>query len=335
MERQSYIKALSQFVLSLSEQDKNSNPLEILQWSIPQLTRIVGADSSWAGWLDLTEDAAYCCYSVTSNLPSNFEQIWWTIRRDDILAQDLVNRCPSAVYDRQGARNSDGMVTFCDNFAINKAAAVVSKPGNGPISMFMSAYRSGRRSPLLESDALDFLRCALDHIRSAILRCGASNDQDGVLLANLEGRILTASESAVRMLERHWPGWRRGYLPTELRESLSSSRKLHLAKRGVAVGCRQTAHISGRPLRLLSLRPAGPCDQLTEREWQIAIEIVAGRTHKEIAARLSLSPATVRNRTQDILAKVGVHSKAALSNMLASTPAGATRSGPARWALQR
>jgi DNA-binding CsgD family transcriptional regulator len=320
MERQSYVQALSQFVLSLGEQDKNLNPLEILQWSIPQLTRIVGADSSWAGWLDLTGDAAYCCYSVTSNLPSNFEQAWWAIRRDDILAQDLVNRCPSAVYDRQGSRNSDGMVTFCDNFAINKAAAVVSKPGNSPVSMFISAYRSGRRSPLLESDALEFLRCALDHVRGAMSRCGASNDRDGMLLANLEGRILTASESAVRMLERHWPGWRRGYLPAELREALSPSRKLHLAKRGIAVGSRQIAHISGRPLRSLSLRPAGPCDQLIEREWQIAIEIAAGRTHKEIAASLSLSPATVRNRTQDILTKVGVHSKAALSSLLASTP---------------
>jgi len=110
------------------------------------------------------------------------------------------------------------------------------------------------------------------------------------------------------------------YLPAELREALSPSRKLHLAKRGIAVGSRQIAHISGRPLRSLSLRPAGPCDQLTEREWQIAIEIAAGRTHKEIAASLSLSPATVRNRTQDILTKVGVHSKAALSSLLASTP---------------
>lgn len=49
MERQSYVQALSQFVLSLGEQDKNLNPLEILQWSIPQLTRIVGANSELGG----------------------------------------------------------------------------------------------------------------------------------------------------------------------------------------------------------------------------------------------------------------------------------------------
>lgn len=133
------------------------------------------------------------------------------------------------------------------------------------------------------------------------------------------------------MLERHWPGLRHGYLPAELRETLSPARKLHLAKRGIAAGCRQITHVSGRPLRSLSLRPAGPCDELTEREWQIAMEIAAGRTHKEIAARLSLSPATVRNRTQDILSKVGVHSKAALANMLAPTAAGPTRSRPAHW----
>jgi DNA-binding CsgD family transcriptional regulator len=320
MERQSYIQALSQFVLSLGEQNRRLNSLELFQWSIPQLTRIVGVDSSWAGWLDLTGDAAHCCYSFMSNLPSNYEQFWWTIRKEDILAQDLLNNCSTAVYDRQGARNSDGMVAICDNFAINKAATVVSGPGNSPVSMFVSVYRSGRRSLPLEPDAIEFLRCALDHVRIAMSRCGASSDQDGMLLANLEGRILTASESAVRMLERHWPGWRRGYLPAELREALSPSRKLHLAKRGIAVGSRQIAHISGRPLRSLSLRPAGPCDQLTEREWQIAIEIAAGRTHKEIAASLSLSPATVRNRTQDILTKVGVHSKAALSSLLASTP---------------
>lgn len=48
---------------------------------------------------------------------------------------------------------------------------------------------------------------------------------------------------------------------------------------------------------------------LTPRETEILHHVAAGLQNKEIAQKLDLSPATVRNHVHNILAKLGVHSK--------------------------
>lgn len=49
--------------------------------------------------------------------------------------------------------------------------------------------------------------------------------------------------------------------------------------------------------------------QLTERERQLLTLLVEGRNNKEIAARLAISPNTVRTHVQSILTKLQVHSR--------------------------
>ena len=53
-------------------------------------------------------------------------------------------------------------------------------------------------------------------------------------------------------------------------------------------------------------------DRLSAREWQIANAVALGRSHKQIAAELSLAPATVRNHIQAIHEKLSVHNVAEL-----------------------
>ena len=79
---------------------------------------------------------------------------------------------------------------------------------------------------------------------------------------------------------------------------------------------RELAARGGGALFGLTLRPLAAIDRLTPREREIAEEIVSGRTHKEIARTLGLSPATIRNHTQAILAKLGLHNKAMLANVV-------------------
>ena len=55
-----------------------------------------------------------------------------------------------------------------------------------------------------------------------------------------------------------------------------------------------------------SIRPAPP---LTRRETEILRHVAAGLQNKEVAQKLGLSLATVRNHVHNILDKLGVHSK--------------------------
>jgi len=53
----------------------------------------------------------------------------------------------------------------------------------------------------------------------------------------------------------------------------------------------------------------GPAPQLTEREVLVLRAVVAGQRTREIAARLGISPHTVRTHVQNILGKLGARSR--------------------------
>jgi DNA-binding CsgD family transcriptional regulator len=57
-------------------------------------------------------------------------------------------------------------------------------------------------------------------------------------------------------------------------------------------------------------------DDLSPREEQIARLAAAGRSDKEIAAQLFLSPLTVRNHLDRAMRKLGVHRRAAVAARL-------------------
>lgn len=61
--------------------------------------------------------------------------------------------------------------------------------------------------------------------------------------------------------------------------------------------------------RLAQAPPDSPLDWLTPRERDVLRLIVAGATGQEIAQRLSISHATARNHVQNVLMKLGVHSR--------------------------
>jgi len=60
----------------------------------------------------------------------------------------------------------------------------------------------------------------------------------------------------------------------------------------------------------LAKAPAGPEDQLSEREREVLALIAEGLTNREIAERLVISPFTARNHVTHILEKLGVSRRA-------------------------
>ena len=64
-------------------------------------------------------------------------------------------------------------------------------------------------------------------------------------------------------------------------------------------------------------RALRPFARLSSRESRVAALYGAGRSHKEIARELELSPVTVRNHLQHIYAKLSVKDKAQLATVMA------------------
>ena len=98
-------------------------------------------------------------------------------------------------------------------------------------------------------------------------------------------------------------------------------------------------HSSGRTScsRRTSRRPTGDAKRrlsraprLTPREWQVLDLVAQGHSNAEIAGTLVTSVSTVRKHPENILARIGVHSRsAAVAPMMPPAATGPVRSRPA------
>lgn len=134
---------------------------------------------------------------------------------------------------------------------------------------------------------------------------------------------LAAAERANAPLEagvsRLWLG-RAQAADGKRREAARELRRAHEELRGF--GAAHEADLAARELRGLGLRVArakrpgtaasGPA-ALTGREREVAELVVAGRTNREIAATLFLSPKTVEKHVSRVLAKLGVRRRGAVA----------------------
>jgi DNA-binding NarL/FixJ family response regulator len=98
-----------------------------------------------------------------------------------------------------------------------------------------------------------------------------------------------------------------------------------LPDRDLVVRVETPPRLQGMGLRRLTLRRLNRFDLLTSREREVARELAAGQSAKEVARTLGLAPATVRNQTQSIYQKLQIDNRAALAAIVqVSGPAAGT-----------
>jgi DNA-binding CsgD family transcriptional regulator len=73
--------------------------------------------------------------------------------------------------------------------------------------------------------------------------------------------------------------------------------------------------VASHTLRARGRPPSTAPGELTERERQITDLVAAGKTNREIAAALSISPGTVKKHVENIKSKVGVSRRTALARI--------------------
>jgi DNA-binding CsgD family transcriptional regulator len=313
MEARTDIQSFSAFIFELYERSHTQDPVSLLHWSVERLADAVGSDSNWGGWADLSHGEVDVCGTVSHNLPDDFYKFWSEIKHDDLLARDVMNTGRDvATYNRQGSRHTEGMVALSDRYHIDKLSVIVVERSNSPISLFMSAYRSGRDAKAFGPGELNYLRAALDHVCFAIERNTLCGRAGAHLLVNADGRVLARSPDALRILRDRWPDWTGDRLPA----SVPAPARHPAPDIELRFDRREAPQFSGPPLFYLTLRGNDPRSQLTARERQILEHIGDGLTHKEIARSLGISPATVRNHTQAVLTKLGARNKAALVRLV-------------------
>jgi DNA-binding CsgD family transcriptional regulator len=98
----------------------------------------------------------------------------------------------------------------------------------------------------------------------------------------------------------------------QIRDSLDEMRQLRARLLAQRTAAARAAGVKGPPRSATLQSTYG----FTPRELQVAMLLASGRSNVAIAAALRISPHTARHHTQRVLAKLGVHSRAAAGALL-------------------
>jgi DNA-binding CsgD family transcriptional regulator len=218
----------------------------------------------------------------------------------------------------------------------------VTAPGRPGVMIGLAVSRSGRDFSERDRAALEFLR---PHVIRAYanaaalsaagldvraLSDGAAGGCDAAAVIAADGRVGHLSDRACDLLSRYVapvePG---GFLPRSLRAWRAAAlARVHLACPTPAVlGSRQipsgssrltltmiSADAHGSVLLALSEHPRAL--GLTQREAEVIGLAAEGRTNREIAGQLGISPLTVRKHLENAYPKLGVGNRTAAAARL-------------------
>jgi DNA-binding CsgD family transcriptional regulator len=112
---------------------------------------------------------------------------------------------------------------------------------------------------------------------------------------------------------------RRARRRRDAREQLRAALEICDELGAAAWAARVRAELEATGERLLRRDPTAP-ERLTPQELQIALQVAEGRSNRDVAAALYLSPKTVEYHLTHVYRKLDVHSRAELIRLLAAGP---------------
>jgi len=307
-------------VRDLNDQAQQEDADGLAQWAVQDLSRRIGFDCAWYGWAELGPDKVEIHANSTLDLPEDFFHNWHDMSEQDLLAAGILeNPGRASSYDRAGTVQTDGMIALSDAYDLKRmATAMHTRPGRAA-SFYLSGYRSGRTSRAWSDSELEFLQCAVEQLSCAMKHCSFSPDAlaDRVsVLVNRQGIAIFGLANLREQFGDLWPDWSEDRLPDCLCRVLDVPGEYMLADEGLVVLCEPASDHNPMELRHLTLRRLTRYDLLTRREREVAMALAGGKSHKETARLLGVAPATIRNQTQSIYAKLGVDNRANLAAMV-------------------
>lgn len=313
------ITSFSRFISQMNDRTRTEDAEGLARWAVQDLCQTIGFDAAWYGWANLRPDGVEVYANATLNLPDGFFDYWQTMSDQDLLAAYMIaNPGQTAVYDRTQPRQNDGMVSLADKFGLRRITTAMNGHYGTFASFYISSYRMGEHSRQWSEAERDFLQCAVDQLSAAMkLTTGLPGkpEQPGTvtILASENGIGLLGLNALREQFGDLWPKWTGEHLPEQLARLMGTPGQHILPDRDLVILVETPPRFQGMGLRRLTLRRVHPFDMLTTREREVARALSHGKSHKEVARLLGLAPATVRNQTQAIYAKLQITNRSALT----------------------
>lgn len=137
---------------------------------------------------------------------------------------------------------------------------------------------------------------------------GRDDGRHGSALCDRFGYSYGVDAQFTRLMNHHFPKWRRGRLPFSLPDPAELSQLM-------VDGLRIKVEPVGELYYLTAWRD-GPLDSLTAREREIVVSVCRGLSYKEEARPLGIAPSTVSNHIYRVFEKLGITSRSELARMV-------------------
>jgi len=317
--RASLLEAFSAMTLELQRLAQHKDIEQFHRHALSCIRQVLPFDSAWWGRAALIDGLPEEHSSFLYNLPPGYLPDWQSMRHTDVTVNRVHEHPGQAVIvDMGDPVNGPGLNWLGATYGIGELLCVVHIDPQTHLSDHLALYRAPGAERFSDDDCL-LLNNAMLHLVAAV-----SANQIRTLVAMREtltsprnlalavcdqrGTLHCAERGFVDLLLNEWPDWTGPCLPVAVAGDGFEGR--HLQVEASAVG----------DLFLLAARNRNVLPQLSPRENDVAQGFGEGKTYKEVARDLGLSPNTVRHHIRAIYSKLGVKDKARIAHLLHAPP---------------
>jgi DNA-binding CsgD family transcriptional regulator len=309
--------ALSTLLLDLYRYSRELTLTEFQGRALRRLQDDLAFDSAWWGVAHSSHDIHG---SYPYRLPSEYPSFYLEhVKSADALAEAAQAKHGETVsFGAADFARSRGLSLLTRHFGIQQALCCVVGIAQLDLLMFISLYRHEPQPAYTEAER-QFCNWMAPHLWatwttnwiSHMEHIRANNGPSRVAhaICDQRGILHNVEPRFVELLQIEWPQWRGAALPVALQAEQPIS--FDYQGRKIALRCFNACGFT-----LLEARMLSALDGLSPRERTIAAAFGEGRSYKQIAAQLGLSPATVRHHLRSVYTKANISNKGALAGLL-------------------
>ncbi|SFV03037.1 helix-turn-helix transcriptional regulator [Pseudomonas sp. OV546] len=313
------LQAFSTLILDLQRLAQHQDIEHFQHHALARVSQLLHFDSAWWGRAaligDLPEEHSSCLY----HLPPAYLTDWQSIRHLDVTVGRVHAQPGEAVIiDMSDPASGTGLNWLADRYGIGELLCVIHIDPQTSLSDHLTLYRKPGAQRFAEQDC-QLLNHLMLHLVAAV-----SANQIRTLVATREtlisprnlalavcgphGVLQCAERGFIDLLLNEWPQWSGPTLPVPLDERGHEGKQIHI----------QVSAVGDQFLLAARVNRALP--QLSPRENAVAQGFGEGKTYKEVARDLGLSPNTVRHHLRTIYSKLGVRDKARIAHLVHAPP---------------
>lgn len=287
------------------------------RWALEQLQRVVPHDAAlWgSGALEHWKFHSVTVHGVPDEFPQRLEA---TTRINPIIPRILQSLDTpvdmASVMSDDEFFHSEIYRSAFEPYGITRILSTAHLDHRSGLYSLVTLYRKQRDRRFTEEDKLRQRRLTF-HLFNAASHAFfihlARNDAlripgTGAAVVDRSGRLHETTVRFLDLMEERFPQRSARELPFALPNAGESS--LHA---GLMIRCEALDD-----LFLVTARPSGPLDHLTEREREVVLCVTQGLTFKQAARQIGVAPSTVANHLYRIYRKLDVCSRTELAALV-------------------